>query len=347
MNDLIDVSFSGSVLGRETSLRDMSTADSITGQQGVLRREAQTWLLRLTSGQANTHDAEAFRHWCGLSQEHAQAFAQARLLWQNLGPAVEAVQKREQLRATQSSPLRMSRRAFLGGAVAASAACLLLRPPLHLWPSWSDLTADYRTGKGEQRQVELASGVVVEMNTQTAINVRTRLGKPIGMDLITGEVQIVTAAKLAEPFAVFAASGRVLATGATQCNVRCTGPEVQVTCLNGLTQLECHGRSVAIRPAEQISYGAQGVGTIAAVDTDVAMAWRRRLLIFDNQPLADVVAEINRYRPGELILMNDALAAHRVHARFSLNQLADVAVMIRDAFGARLTTLPGGIVLLS
>jgi len=332
----------------------MSTADSIAGQQGVLRREAQAWLLRLTSGQATTNDAEAFRHWCGLSQEHAQAFAHVRLLWQNLGPAMAAVQRREQLRAAESSatsatpsPRRMTRRAFLGGAVAASAACLVLRPPLHLWPSWSDMTADYRTGKGEQRQVELASGVVVEMNTQTAINVRTRLGKPIGMDLVTGEVQIVTAAKLAEPFAVFAASGRVLATGATQCNVRCTGPEVQVTCLNGLTQLECRGRSIAVRSAEEISYGAQGIGTIAAVDTDVAMAWRRRLLIFDNQPLADVVAEINRYRPGELILMNDALAARRVHARFSLNQLADVAVMIRDAYGAQLTTLPGGIVLLS
>jgi ferric-dicitrate binding protein FerR (iron transport regulator) len=77
------------------------------------------------------------------------------------------------------------------------------------------------------------------------------------------------------------------------------------------------------------------------------MAWRRRVLVFDNRPLSYVVAEINRYRPGRLVLTSDALGARMVRARFSLNQLADAATLIREAFGARVTELPGGIVLLS
>jgi transmembrane sensor len=80
---------------------------------------------------------------------------------------------------------------------------------------------------------------------------------------------------------------------------------------------------------------------------EVTMAWRRRVLIFDGQPLAEVVREINRYRPGKIILANDDLGVRKVQARFSLNQLADVAALIQDAYGAKVTLLPGGIVILS
>ncbi|WP_313651852.1 FecR/PupR family sigma factor regulator, partial [Pseudomonas soli] len=45
-----------------------------------LQRQAQGWLLRLTSGQATQADARALRQWCARSPAHAEAFAQARQL---------------------------------------------------------------------------------------------------------------------------------------------------------------------------------------------------------------------------------------------------------------------------
>jgi len=60
-----------------------------------------------------------------------------------------------------------------------------------------------------------------------------------------------------------------------------------------------------------------------------------------------VIAEINRYRPGKIILTNDQLASRKVHAQVSLNQLGDVASLIHQAFGASVRSLPGGIVLVS
>ena len=71
------------------------------------------------------------------------------------------------------------------------------------------------------------------------------------------------------------------------------------------------------------------------------------MLEFNDVPLAQVVDEINRYRAGRILLMGDRLAGSRVQARFPLDQLADAALLIRDVYGARVTMLPGGIVLLS
>ncbi|KAG0925779.1 hypothetical protein G6F31_018622 [Rhizopus arrhizus] len=60
-----------------------------------------------------------------------------------------------------------------------------------------------------------------------------------------------------------------------------------------------------------------------------------------------VVAELNRYRRGRLGLMHDQLGRRLVQARFSLAQVADAERLIRDAYGAHVTRLPAGVVLLS
>ncbi len=57
---------------------------------------------------------------------------------------------------------------MLGGAIAAAAGYLVIRPPLDMWPSIEELSADYRTGEGEQRKVMLAPDISVELNTQTS-----------------------------------------------------------------------------------------------------------------------------------------------------------------------------------
>jgi len=76
-----------------------------------LHDEARDWLLLLTSGRATVADAKALKAWCAQSPEHAQAFEQAKTLWRQVGTAVEQAQP----------PRHFGRRAFLGGAIAASA----------------------------------------------------------------------------------------------------------------------------------------------------------------------------------------------------------------------------------
>jgi ferric-dicitrate binding protein FerR (iron transport regulator) len=327
----------------------MPITDHMGHRRTALHKEARHWLLRLTSGAATVQDARAFEHWCGQSAAHVEAFAETRRLWENLGPAAHAWMASERVRAAAAAERaagpRMSRRAFLGAAVTASAALVVVHPPLRLWPSLSDMAADYRTATGEQREVDLGRNVVVQMNTQTTINLRKSNGELTGIELLGGEIQVKTTTATSAPLSVFAGGGRIDVGG--KCNVRCDGADVQVTGLDGATTLRYQGQTAVLNTAQRADFGGGRVGQVMPVDLEVTMGWRRRVLIFDGQPLVDVVREINRYRPGKIILANDELGARKVQARFSLNQLADVAALIHDAYGAKVTALPGGIVILS
>jgi len=328
----------------------MPITDHMGHRRAALHKEARHWLLRLTSGAATVQDARAFEHWCEQSAAHVEAFAETRRLWENLGPAAHAWKASERVRAAaaeRAAGPRMSRRAFLGAAVTASAALVVVHPPLQLWPSLSDMAADYRTATGEQREVDLGRSIVVQMNTQTTINLRKSNGQVTGIELLGGEIQVKTTAAAAEPLIVFAGGGRIDVGAMGKCNVRCDGSRVQVTGLDGATTLRYQGQTAVLKTAQSAEFGDGRVGQVMPADLEVTMGWRRRVLIFDGQPLAEVVREINRYRPGKIILANDRLAAREVQARFSLNQLTDVAALIQDAYGAKVTALPGGIVILS
>ena len=203
----------------------------------------------------------------------------------------------------------------------------------------SELAADYRSGAGEQREVALGEDATVQMNTRTRINVSAQ-ARGERVDLLAGEVELRAGAR---PVSLSAGAGSVTVRDAC-VNVRYTDAQVRVTCLEGGG---CGGRAASWRWPR---HGAAGRGRPArARDADLAAisGWRRGVLEFNDVPLAQVVDEINRYRAGRILLMGDRLAGSRVQARFPLDQLADAALLIRDVYGARVTTLPGGIVLLS
>ena len=319
----------------------------------TLQREAGAWVVRLGSHQATEDDAQAFKRWCAQSRAHADAFVRAREVWQAMAPAALRVRQDERRQTERGQEQRTmhackpvaGRRAFIGGAVAASVTYLAVRPPLQLWPPVTEWGADYRTATGEQREVAMADGVVLQMNTQTRVNVlRTDEGGE-GIELLAGEAEIATQASASARVTVSAADGVVSAVRA-RFNIRHTDGEVCVTCLAGEVEVARGAQRVALDEGRQLRYGAAGMGAAVPVDTGAVTAWRRRLLVFEQVPLAEVVAEVNRYRHGRLILTSEALGRSLVQASFSIDRLDDVASLVREAYGAEVTQLPGGIVLL-
>lgn len=323
--------------------------------ESTLAREAQAWVVRLDSRQATVEDAAAFKRWCEQSTGHATAFAQARQVWEAMRSAavaaeagVNASNHANVVAFNSRSPKlepRMSRRALLGGAIAASATYLALRPPLQLWPSVTEFAADYRTGTGEQREVLVADGVVIQMNTQTRINLRPRTGEVAGIELLAGEAEIQTGVDTASRLEVTAAGGSISAAGG-RFNVRYTGADVCVTCLQGRVEIQHGSQRAALDVRQQLTYDTRGLGAPRSADAASVSAWRQRQLVFDQAPLSTVVDEINRYRPGKIILTSAELGRTRVQAIFSIDRLADATALIRDVYGAEVIELPGGIVLL-
>ncbi len=217
-----------------------------------LHGEARDWLVLLTSGQATVADAKALRQWCAQSPEHAQAFEQAKRLWQQLTPALTEAQ----------APRHFGRRAFLGGALAASAALVMVH--ISVPGGFAGLSADYHTAVGEQRRVDLREGISLELNTQTRISRREQ-----GIELLEGEVEV----QVAQPLTVQAGAGWLSASQA-RFNVRNTDHSVCVTCIEGWLAVEVQGRSVRLDSGRQLTYDAAGLGPVVTVDTEAVIAWR-------------------------------------------------------------------------
>lgn len=59
--------------------------------EDAINNEARDWLVLLVSGRATVRDAKAFQSWCRSSPQHAQAFAQLRHLWDQLGIAATSL----------------------------------------------------------------------------------------------------------------------------------------------------------------------------------------------------------------------------------------------------------------
>jgi transmembrane sensor len=99
-----------------------------------LQSEAHAWIRRLVSGEATETDSQALKRWCDQSPAHAAAFSEASQFWTAFGPAAQALFGDENSAPTKRRvPDRrtiIARRALVGGALAASAAGLLVtRPP--------------------------------------------------------------------------------------------------------------------------------------------------------------------------------------------------------------------------
>jgi transmembrane sensor len=336
----------------------MIVSDNKAGESDPLKREAFEWVVRLTSGAATEADVEALNLWRSQSPAHAAVFAEAVALRRMLRQA--ALEFTDDLRAVPEAPRSpqrlwsarprrsraIGRRAFLGGAIAASAAgVMLVRPPLGLWPSLTELTADYRTGTGERRHVALGDGVSLDMNTQTSIAVRSIAQEP-RIELISGEAKVSASVDPAGPLVVVAAGGRMTAARA-DFNVRHDGGGVCVTCLDGMVEVaSLDGATVRLQPRHQVIYTRSGLGPVVPVDPAIVTAWRSGSLIFHDRPLAQVVEEVNRYRPGRIILTDSDLGRLPVNGIFHLDRIDGVIAQFQK-LGARVTSLPGGIVLLS
>jgi transmembrane sensor len=316
-----------------------------------LEQEAAGWVLRFTSGDASRADLDALARWSAISPAHRRAFDEVSRTWQVLGsaeragsPTLAAFQNRH---GTHVAP-RIDRRAVLGGAFAASAAgavYLAVRPPFDLWWSWSERTADYRTDTGERRQIALSEGVLVEMNTQTSIALRPAGGESGRIELIRGEAIISASPGADSPVTIMARDGRIVATDA-RFNVRHDLGSVCVTCLQGKLQVERMTTTLPLSAGRQVVYSEKGIGVAVPVDASAVTAWQDGVVIFDGTPIVDVIAEINRYRRGKVVLLNAALGRERFNARFRIENIDRVVGQIEQVFGARATKLPGNIILL-
>ncbi|WP_431858207.1 FecR family protein [Azospirillum sp.] len=292
-----------------------------------LSDEAIDWVVRLRSGRATAEDHAAFAAWRRRSPAHAAAAAQAEMLWRDIG----AVGARPERTRT------LGRRAVLGGAVAASAAALAVGSGV-VGPL-AGLYADHATRVGERREVRLPDGSLAALNTATALSVAFSAGER-RVVLHEGEAQFEVVRDAARPFVVRADGSEVQALG-TVFSVRNTGGAVEVVVSEGSVEVRGGVHAVRLVADERVAFGMGGEpGAPERVDARTETAWRRGKLIFNRRPLGDVVAEMQRYRPGRIAVVDDRLRALEVSGIFDLGDADGLLRTVEQTMAARVVRMP-------
>lgn len=300
--------------------------------------EAADWLVCLTTGAATDEDAARLAAWRATSPAHEEAFRE-----------IASVRSYAAVAKHHKKPAMVSRRAVLAGGGTAAVAAMtfgIANPPLGLWPSFAELTADHRTAVGERYAFAPMSGVKVEMNSRTALSLIDAAGQGAGgVSLVTGET-FVTAEGLGQAFRVKAGAVNA-STRSAQFNVQRFDGGVRLSCVTGAVECTGADRPILLRANEQVFVASNGTTQQSTIDGDKATAWRRGLLIFEGAALAEVVDQINLYRSGKIVLASSSLGGLEVNAVFHTNRIEEAVPQIEQLLNLRARYLAGGVVLMS
>ena len=307
---------------------------------------ARDWVVHLTSGDPTAEDLRRLKSWLAQSPSHREAFEKERLFWQRLGGLAAASGPRTWGEARggagegRRARRRTGRRLLAAGGMAACLAAFVL------FGDWlgTALRADHRTAEGEQETVTLPDGSRVHLNTDTAVVVAYgEAERRVG--LLRGEALFEVSADPARPFRVTAAGGVVEAVG-TAFVVRGGGAAASVAVTEGRVRVTSPAED---SPARATVLAARGQRTgyrsgrpprpAEAFDPATAAVWRQGLIVIDDLPLDRALAELDRYRPGRIVLMAGGGDYRAVSGAFDVGNVDAAIAGIAATHGLSVTEL--------
>jgi transmembrane sensor len=313
----------------------------------MVRRDAAGWLARLQSGRDPDVERK-FHRWRDRDPRNAEAFERVSRSYRQAGllresPMASSPGHHPSIRKAEWSPSR---------ALAAAAAILVLAPiGVLLLRSVGQPVAGtdavmLTTGVGEIRQVALADGSKVTLDTSTKVELR------LGRSQRTARVRYGRARfQIAEAGAPF-----VVETD-----------KASVTAARGVIDVEqgaSHDRVQVIAGAADVRESGSGKGSMVAAlgagervtvsnggaeQKRVAMPgpdWTRGMLQFDGTPLVEAVALANRYSERHIVLLG-GLERLRVTGAFRAGDTEGLARALAAAFRLSLLHRPDGALVLS
>lgn len=291
----------------------------------VLEAAAQ-WYVDLRESNSAPAQQSAHAQWLTADPRHRQAWARVQRL-ENTLARVEPVVATPVLNG-----LRSNRRATLQ---VLSTLLLAGGSGLLAWKSvpWQPRRADYHTGYGERRNLRLDDGSQLTLDTNSAVDVR--YSKQLReIKVLRGQILIETAQdNLARPFIVHTRQGSIRALG-TRFLVHSECRETHVDVLQHAVEVrpaEHPEQATRVASGQRLRFSARHAAAPEQAPIH-SEAWSKGLLVVSNWRLADFLAELSRYHPGQLRAA-PAVADLRISGAF---QLADINAVLDNLA----TTLP-------
>jgi transmembrane sensor len=328
----------------------------------TLAEEAADWDIRLRSAACTAADREAFERWCAEDPAHAEAFDGLQL---GIGALKDAYATSPRLRAMRDQA-RSLKPAPQPWRIAASVAAVTVAAGAvggyvytHQGERGSSLAtmelprgapSVYQTAVGERTSVTLSDGSVVTLNTRSRLVVNYTPGRR-DVTLVAGQAMFNVAHNTARPFVVTAGSRQVTAVG-TAFDVRLDRKQVKVTLIEGKVRVEPAKGSIwralplapkTLAPGQElVASNLSPSMTIASANIPVETSWRQGVVVFNDTPLVDAVAEINRYSPDPITVGDRELGELRINGRVRTNEPGAFLNAVVAYFPIEAHRTPGG-----
>lgn len=322
--------------------------------------EAVVWFTRLNSGDATQEECRQFEAWHARSPFHAQEYSRISALWNDFDGLKEWADnelgqgqvKEQEVNASYSYPpsnrVNMNGRSRWGSSRTASLlAVLFVMLNISIWlpDALMRFSSDYQTGTGQQKSITLADGSLVTMDTGTALSVDYSMHQR-KLILHQGRAYFTVASDKQRPFVIDTEGGKIQALG-TEFEVYQTPQGVAVTVFESTVQVTLGDQVEVLVPGQQLHYSiAKGVSKPKIVDLLEAKAWQRGKLVFTDRPLGEVIEEINRYRQGVVVIIDESLRDFPVSGVFDLNEPDAILQALAEVLPARQYSLTPYLILL-
>lgn len=336
-----------------------------------LLEEASNWFIDFNEGELDEAGRKRFYGWLRRSPEHVRAYIEIAAVWQDSerlsttrksqldaviaqalaehnvvdlvprsGSATSA-ERAESPRRSTAFAIAASMLMLIGGSFAA----------WHFGPRDS-----YSTGTAEQRSIRLDDGSIVELNSRSRIRVRYS-ERERDVDLLEGQALFRVSKDASRPFIVSSGGTRVRAVG-TEFDVYRKATGTIVTVIEGRVSVTDrrsgkgegtsaliaagNDRNKAPEPVfliagEQLTVGPPLTPQPVRVDAAAVTAWTERKLIFNETPLAEVVAEFNRYNARQIVVEDPALADFHIRGNFQTTDPERLIRFLHDRFDVQVT----------
>lgn len=275
-------------------------------------RQAAAWAVKRDLQKLSAEEQAAFDAWLAADIRHFGAYGRAEAVLSRLDRVRS--ESFDTLRVVRPAPAPLwgRRRVLMTGSMAAGLAAVAITGAT----LWQGAQAQvYATGLGQVREIPLADGSLVVLNTNSKVSVRfTRERREI--HLLQGEALFDVAKNKNRPFVVTVGDMQVRAVGTAFTVSMLPQRPIQVLVKEGVVELNRSGptKSPPVRVKAYTQALAPNDAPIVAAGVpqsklDRTLAWQYGRIAFDNETLQDAVSEFARYSDVHIVV--DPAVAHR------------------------------------
>lgn len=319
--------------------------------------KAAYYVTQLYSGEISSQDEIEFEQWLAEDKQHIYEYQRMLKTWDTLGELPSVLDKNTET-GRLTNPVSYLFAAFKTYKLATVAVSIFLFiMSFVLFSLFSEekksLLNRYQTLVGEQKRIVLSDGSVVTLNTNTLLETDFRDGKR-KIKLEYGEA-FFDIAKVANSSMMIDLGNHKITVLGTQFSVYRSVSEIKVAVVEGRVSVnEVTGKDTTKLSISQsatsdtrssysdksnkkvllVAGNALNFSTktkksnlVTKADIEKITDWRDGLVRFDDQPLSQVISELNRYSLRKVLIQDKEVMSLSVSGTFRFN---DIRAILED-----------------